>query len=69
MINTLSTELLLAAPPAPDADLIQAEIIKIDGLLYTRLTPLEWAKLNAVYQALSWARSPGSFAPPSEMLK
>jgi hypothetical protein len=65
--SDLTTELLVAAPAAPDPLRLQAEILKLDRLIDQAKNRAVADALGIAFQALNWARAPDSFAPPSAM--
>jgi len=66
-MTTLSDRIINAAPAAPDADRITRQIRHIETALKHEKNEQRRQFLYASFQALMWARSPDSFAPPVQM--
>ncbi len=64
--GTLTAEILLRSPACPDADRMQAEILKLERMIDAEPMGERHTDLCAAFRALMWARSPDSHAPPSE---
>lgn len=67
-MSSLSRRVILASPSGFNDDLVRSQLVRLDRMIDAEQGAIAKARLCGAFQALNWARSPDSFAAPSEGL-